>query len=406
VPAMYRIRGARAYYLVATLLFVSALIMPALGLQITASLQSSGTIIYPTGFFYGVCAHPWALTERDFQEMQTLGVKYVRMDFRWPDIEKTRDAPWDFTEKGYWSPKESYDTFVGLAKKYGIEIIVLLNKVPSWISPSGDTIIPPTGPDFDDFVTQFGQFVYAVVDHYKGDLTYFEIWNEPNTRTFWTDGEGTLYHGFIHGEATRKYVLLLQEAYIQAKAANPICVVITGGIANDHKYLQEMYSYGAKGYFDVFGSHPYFANSPTKNWDVDYINPHEHEWHFPKIQYMRDVMVANGDEAKRILITEVGVDGDYGGVEGPEGPTTQEIQADRLTRVFEKTQQEFPYVEGIMWYQLKDTHKAYSSVPVTIANWGLFRMNGPWDPDYPNVVDYTPRLMYYAYKQLISASST
>jgi len=336
--------------------------------------------------------------------MQALGVKYVRMDFRWPDLEKTRDAPWAFTEKGSWSPKESYDTYVGYSQTYGIEIIACLLGVPSWILPGEINI--PTGAAFDDFVTQYGQFVYAVVDHYKEDITYFEIWNEPNVRQSWNDTEGTRYHDFIHGEATRKYVKLLQEAYTQAKAANPNCVIITGGIANDHKYLQEMYQYGAKGYFDVFGSHPYFANSPTKNYDVDYINAQGHEYQFPKIQYMRDVMIANGDEAKKILITEVGVDGDFGGVDGPEGPTTQEIQADRLTKVFEKTQQEFPYVEGIMWYQLKDTHKAFPSVPVTIANWGLFRMNGSWDPDYPNVVDYTPRLMYYAYKQLIAASST
>ena len=327
------------------------------------------------------------------------------MDFRWPDIESTGDCPWHFYMKRAWSPKESYDTYVTYSQTYGIKIIALLQAIPSWIGTGGEFNIPPYGPVFDDLITQYGDFVYAVVNHHKGAINRFEIWNEPNTPTSWNDTEGTRYHDFIHGEATRKYVALLKEAYTQAKAANPNCVIITGGIGNDKIYLQEMYSYGAKGYFDVFGSHPYFANSPTKNWDVDYINPAGHEYHFPKIQYMRDVMVANGDGSKKILITEVGVDGDFGGVPGPEGPTTQEMQADRLTRVFEKTKQEFPYVEGIMWYQLKDTHKAFSSVPVTIANWGLFRMNGTWDPEYPNVTDYTPRLMYYAYKQLISASS-
>lgn len=385
--------------LVAALLIVSSMATSTLALQSHSSIQSYGTINYPIGFMYGVCAHPWALTERDFQEMQTLGVKYVRMDFRWPDIEKIRDAPWNFAEKGAWSPKSSYDTFAAWSEQYGVEIIPCLVAFPNWISPA-ENAVPPVGAAFDDAVAQFGEFVHAVVDHYKGSITYFEIWNEPGSSGSWNDPEGTPISGGFIGEAIRKYVVLLKEAYTQAKAANPNCVIITGGQGNLRILFQQMYDYGAKGYFDVLGSHPYFGSSPTKNYDVDYFNPTGDIYEFPKIQYLRDIMVAQGDGAKKILITEVGVDGQFP-LPIPEGETQQSIQADRLTRVFQKTLQEYPYVQGIMWYQLKDTHKAFSSIPVTIANWGLFRMNGSWDPEYPNVTDYTPRLMYYAYKQLI-----
>lgn len=381
-------------YLVAAFLIASSVAIPTQGLGNKSNIQTSGSISYPAGFFYGVCAHPWALIERDFQEMKTLGVKYVRMDFSWQDFEKTRDALFDYSK---------YDKFVNWSKTYGIEIIPVLMRVPTWIGTGGDTNIPVYGSVFDDFVTKFGQFTYKVVDHFKGSITYFEIWNEPDVPGFWNDSDGTRYHDFIHGEATRKFTILLNEAYTQAKAANPNCKIISGGIANDVYYLQDMYAYGAK--FDLLGAHPYFTNSPTKNYDVDYINPLGHEYHFPKIQYLRDIMVAKGDGAKKIMITEVGVDGQFP-LPIPANETQQSIQADRLTRVFQKTLQEYPYVQGIMWYQLKDTHKAFSSVPVTIANWGLFRMNGTWDPEYPNVTNYTPRLMYYAYKQVIAASST
>lgn len=386
---MYRIRGTRVHYLVAALLIVSALGIPALGLDNTVNVQNFGTISYPIGFFYGVCAHPWALIERDFQEMKTLGVKYVRMDFSWQNFEYTRDAPFDYSR---------YDRFVNWSKTYGIEIIAVLMGVPTWFGTGGDTNIPAYGSVFDDFVTKFGQFTYKVVNHFEGAVTHFEIWNEPDVPAFWNDPDGTRYRDFIHGEATKKFVTLLNAAYTQAKTANANCKIVSGGIANDVIYLQDMYTYGAR--FDLLGAHPYFTNSPTKNYDVDYINPAGHEYQFPKIQYLRDIMVANGDGAKKILITEVGVDGQFP-LPIPEGETQQSIQADRLTRVFQKTLQEYPYVQGIMWYQLKDTHKAFSSIPVTIANWGLFRMNGSWDPEYPNVTDYTPRLMYYAYKQLI-----
>jgi len=342
-------------------------------------------------FKYGVCTHPQNVTERDFQEMRKLGVKYVRIDF---------NVAWYFTPAYAPSEFSVYDQIVRWGKTYGVEIIAILNTVPSWIL-AGDVNIP-TGATFNEFVTEFGKWTRLVVDRYKGSITYFEIWNEPNNWGSWNDPEGIVVGDHIYGKAVTKYVTLLKKAYSQAKMANPNCLIITGGISNDVRYLQEMYDNEAKGYFDLFGSHPYFYHSPTKNYDVDYINPEGHEWHFPKIQYMRDIMVANGDGDKKIMITELGVDGDHRNVAGPEGPTTEAIQARALTRVFQKTMQEYPYVEGIMWYQLKDTHKAFSDVPLTIANWGLFRMNGSWDPDYPNVVDYTPRLMYYAYKSLLA----
>jgi len=328
----------------------------------------NGRIIYSDEFLYGVCSHPWSLNERDFQEMQKLGVKYIRMDFSWQGFQSARGAPFNFT---------NYDRFTNWSRIYGVKIIPILMRVPSWFGTGGDINIPNITA-FDDFVSQFGDFVYAVVDHYKDNITYFEIWNEPNWYKFWNDSDATYKNGeFVRGTGISKYVTLLKEAYTRAKAANPNCKIISGGIGNDDYYLEEMYNYGVKGYFDIFGSHPYFGSSPTKNYDVDYINPQGDIWDFPKIQYMRNVMVANGDGAKTILITELGIDDEN----GPEGPTNEEIQADRLTRIFEKTLQEFPYVEGIMWYKLRDT---------STGNYGLFKS------------DYTTRLMYYAYKQLIS----
>lgn len=342
---------------------------------------------------YGVCAHPWALTERDFQEMKTLGVKYVRMDFTWQEFEATRDAVYTYSK---------YDQFVAWSKTYGVEIIAVPLGFPSWISATGVTV-PPLGPAFDDLVARWGMFISKIVAHYKGSINYFEIWNEPSAPQFWKDPDAVPgYDGSNNGPAIAKYVRLLNESYAQAKAVNPNCKIISAGIGNDKVYLNGMYASGA--HFDCLGSHPYFVHSPTKNYDVDYFNAAGHPYQFPKIQYLRDIMVANGDSNKTVMITELGIDDQLcpihstGGA--PEGHTTLEMQADRLTRVFQKTLAEYPWVEGIMWYQLKDTHKAFGAVPKTDSNWGLFRMPGSWDID-PNIAPYTPRPMYYAYKQLI-----
>jgi hypothetical protein len=304
------------------------------------------------------------------------------MDFVWIDFEPYRDAPFDFSK---------YDGFVTWAKNNDIEIIPILMHIPQWLNNATDIdryggFDIPTGQGFNDFVARYGQFVYKIVEHYSGSIQYFEIWNEPNIIGFWNDPEATLLWDFFNrGTAIQKYVRLLKEAYTQAKAANPNCIVITGGIDADDIYLQGMYDYGAKGYFDMVGLHPYFyADCPTGlNYDPDYVDlsfwdPSQ----FPRISLMKDVMVANGDGAKKIIITELGVDGES----GPEGATTEEIQARALRRVFEKIDHDpgYPYVVGVMWFHLRTDD----------GNYGLLRE------------DYTPRQMYYAYKQLIATNST
>jgi len=333
---------------------------------------------------YGVAAHPWSLDDRDFREARDLGVTFLRMDFVWVDFELTRDASFIFSK---------YDRFVALAKANGLQIVALIpGEVPPWLRPSGgswNTV--PSGTAFNDFVSQFGQFVYATVGHYSNDVTYFEIWNEANIKVFWDDSEAQLLRSsntYNRGQAITKYVTLLKEAYTQAKKANPNCKIISTGLAaNDYDYVRGMYENGAKGYFDIVGLHPYFWHGPTLNYDPDYVDwnsPYYEE--FPKISMVRDQMVANGDEAKKIFITELGVSS----ASGPQGPTTEQIQADRLRRVFEKIQKDpgYPYVEAVMWYQLRD----YSSQASQC--FGLFLM------------DYTKRQMYFAYIALTRGTLT
>jgi hypothetical protein len=123
------------------------------------------------------------------------------------------------------------------------------------------------------------------------------------------------------------------------------------------------------------------------NYDPDYVDwngPYYEQ--FPKISLVRDQMVANGDEAKKIFITELGVSS----ADGPQGPTTEQIQADRLRRVFEKIQKDpgYPYVEAVMWYQLRDYPSQASQC------FGLFLM------------DYTRRQTYFAYLALTRGTLT
>jgi hypothetical protein len=148
------------------------------------------------------------------------------------------------------------------------------------------------------------------------DIAY-EVWNEPNLEIEW---------GGQTPDPTR-YTALLKAAYPRVKAADPEAWVVTAGLAttggtladaqagkkmvttargpawNDLHYIQAMYNAGAKGYFDVLGSHPHgFAYAP----DRDPTDPAVNGLCFRRAEQQREIMVANGDGDTPIWVTEFG----------------------------------------------------------------------------------------------------
>lgn len=304
---------------------------------------------------YGVCSQPWVLTEQDCQGAKAIGVKYVRLDCRASDI------PLPFDQMVQW------------IKTNGMIPIALLKASKN---------IPASGPSFDVFVADFGQFVYDTVLRYKGQIELFEIWNEQNNNVFWNDPEATLLWNFYNrGKAISKYVTLLKEAYTRAKQANPNCKIISGGLGNaDAVYTQGMYDAGVKGYFDYFGIHPYFASKDMdENYNPDDEGLHSQSFSFlPKIKNVRAIMEAHGDFTQ-MFVTELGVGcDDYDG-----RPTTPEMQANRLTRALKKLTNEYTFVKATCWYVYRTIVTSPSYCYSIVLDDGTL----------------TP--MYYAYKKII-----
>lgn len=346
--------------------------------QTPERIGSHGTIKYSMRICYGVASHPWVLTKRDFEEMKILRVKYVRIDFIWQDFQPTRGAAFRFFK---------YDQYVEWAKSNSLEVIALMVYVPPWFtSLRSDQFTIPSGSSFNEFVAEYGEFVYTVVDHYKDDITYFEIWNEANLCSYWNDSEGTLERGrYNRGFAVAKYVKLLKESFIRAKAANPSSRIISSGLGeNDYVFVQQMYENGVKGYFDYLGLHPYFWHGPIKNYDPDYVDwDNKNFEQFPKIELVRNVMVSCGDDDKHIFVTELGI----GNSNGPQGVTTEEMRADRLRRLFEIIDHDpgYRFVNAVIWYQFRD------SIASPSYAFSLLRE------------DYNQTRMYYAYFDVINS---
>ena len=139
-----------------------------------------------------------------------------------------------------------------------------------------------------------------MAQRYAGKVSAYEVWNEPNAKTFWYPAPDPA-----------AYTKLLQAAYPAIKAADPSATVIGGvvgwvidspGLAiSPAEYVQDMYNDGAKGYFDALSYHPYQYQVPFGNG-----GPYGPAAPINQLATMHQEMVAEGDGTKQIWATEYG----------------------------------------------------------------------------------------------------
>ena len=226
--------------------------------------------------------------KRTLEMVREMGAGWVVEYFPWAYSERRPDR----FEWGH------ADMVVDHARAQGLAVIARLGFVPEWARPaqSFDTYL--AAEEFDEF----GDYVFAFVEHFRGRVSHIIIWNEPNLSLEWgyrpVDPEG--------------YVDLLQTAYVRAKQADPQVVVLAGALAptlappgsewgmDDLVFLQRMYDAGAAADFDSLAAHAYgWRFPPDEPAAADAIN-------FARTELLREVMVRNGDGHKPILITEGG----------------------------------------------------------------------------------------------------
>ena len=114
--------------------------------------------------------------------IRAAGFHWIRQEFPWEDIEI--HAKGDFMDRRNAKPVsawDKYDSIVRMANERGIQVIARLSTPPRW-SRKDPAAIATTPPDN---LSDFGDFVDAVVKHYKGQISYYQIWNEPNVYPEW-----------------------------------------------------------------------------------------------------------------------------------------------------------------------------------------------------------------------------
>ncbi|GEM_PF-6683862 len=226
-------------------------------------------------------------------KVKDAGMRWARFDFTWNNIEPSNG---NFT----WS---NHDSLVLNAEKANVQILGILDYCALWASSASqgasnrDKYPPSNLSDWEDYVTQ-------VVSRYKGRVSCWEVWNEPDSISFW--------HGTVS-----QYVDLLKKTYSAVKTIDPDALVIgcvTSGV--NLKWIEDVLktSNGFK-YMDGISIHPY----------VNRYSPEEENLVTHIIQFRALIDKYGG--GKRIWLSENGIRAD-------NNPYTEEEQANYLVRTY------------------------------------------------------------------------
>ena len=230
----------------------------------------------PFGDFY------WNNRTLSLDECAAIGCQHLRVDYWWNEIEYNSGS---FN----WSER---DTFVTEALARGIAVVGILLGTPGWAASQG-------GMNNATVRQRYAEFCQAAAARYAGRVLAWELGNEYNAVDFWGGSPNI-----------SNYCDAVRRAYPLIKAADPASIVITAGPASSPEtvegnrisapdWFRGLYDYGAKGYFDMVGVHPYtypYYPYERNGWSG---------WLF-MTDILRPRMEAEGDGNKKVWISEFG----------------------------------------------------------------------------------------------------
>ncbi len=304
----------------------------------------------------GLSKETVAALNQQLDEMQALGITWVRFDIEWGDVQ------YSSPNKSTWS---AYDTVVNAIAAHHMNALAIILFTPQWArSPdcTGGAKCPPGNPQ------QYAVFAAEVAQRYRGKVQAFEVWNEPNNYAFWATQVNCA-----------AYTTLLKTTYPAIKAVDPSAIIITGGLApesTDKNNLSQMdflsciFKTGGERYLDAVGDHPYtFPMLPSGNTSNTWAQMSETS------PSLRSIMVANGDGGKKIWLTEFGAP-----TNGPDPKwfVTEAQQSAMVTDAM-NLYKTYTWAGPIFWYTLQDGGTTTS----TQENFfGLIRYDGSLKPAF------------------------
>lgn len=171
------------------------------------------------------------------------GLHWTREEFLWEGVEPARGAHNE-------SLLARHDARVEKLAAAGIRILGLLDYGVEWSTGGG-------APSTDEQRADFARYAAFMAERYRGVITHWEVWNEPNLEKFW---RGTPDPG--------AYGRLLRTTAAALRAVDPEIQVVGGAISGcgrkDRAFLLRALAAAGPGACDIVSIHPY---SGERAWD-------------------------------------------------------------------------------------------------------------------------------------------
>jgi len=299
---------------------------------------------------------PESQLQKAVDQIKELGSPMIRLDILWSDVHA---GPGQFTF-------DRYDRLFSLLEKNNISVLTLLHYNKQRVDAQGQKVWNQPPESFEEFA----HYVKTAVARYKSYIRYWEIWNEPNLSVYWSKPKDEL----------KTYSHLLEVSYQAAKKADPTCTVLNGGLtAPILEDVTNLYKQGAKPVFDILSIHTFLDPLSTSSL-VEFG---------ALLSGTQNIMDANGDQMKKIWITEMGCPGIPKGRPAQRwfaGDSVDEgTQAEWLETIFTKIKTQ-NRVEKLFWAFYRDTQDEFKDGTDFL---GLVRN------------DFSPKPAFTKYKQLI-----
>lgn len=187
----------------------------------------------------------------------TLRLNFVRILFNWDD--NVQSSPGDALNFSF------YDSILSCIPA-GVDALVILTNVPSWMSDESNWI------SNNPRLTFVQNWVQPVLQRYKGNSSIigYQIWNEPNNLSFPENDVLDLTSQPVN------FVELVSFAYDVVKSIDPSKLVINGSTTsiaqnfpNSLNYNRDLYITGIENVIDRFGIHYYGNNFENLVSEVD-----------------------------------------------------------------------------------------------------------------------------------------
>ncbi|RMD76552.1 MAG: hypothetical protein D6820_12490, partial [Lentisphaerae bacterium] len=188
-------------------------------------------------------------TTSDLEGIHALGATWFRRGFYWNAIEP-RKGTYDFT---------AYDRLLADARRLRLGVIACLFGGNKHYENDGQG-----GIQREAGREGFARFAAACAKRYANERIIWEIWNEPNVRTFWRkNGQHN------SPEFAREYTLLVRQTVPAMRKADPDCVVLAGSVScfwePSFRWVQSCFAQGiAECGISGWSVHPYGLKTPEE----------------------------------------------------------------------------------------------------------------------------------------------